>query len=113
MNQDFKQMLNDVYKLATARMVANPSETICSSMRMLMINKQITPETYDRVVEHFRTQRPTTELHPEFYFHYTYQKDLSTSLWWRNDDFKTGDVEIIFMRTQRILFLAKLIEITK
>jgi len=98
--------LNQLYVLLYEEVKNDKSFYICNEIEILLMRKLISEEEYYILREHFKSQRPTKKLHIEFYNHKSYNKDLKGSIsWWSS--FVLGKLE------QRLLFIQKLIEITK
>lgn len=74
-------------------------EGICNNINRLYHTGVFNPREYDILKEHFLSQRPTPELHPEYF-----DPTQTLSFWWSRD---------VFGWEQRKIFITKLIYLTK
>jgi|VirMetMinimDraft_7_1064189.scaffolds.fasta_scaffold38136_2 hypothetical protein len=98
--------LHELYKLLLGQMEEEATYDlkvfICLSIRELTISKD---EQY-ALIQHFKSQKPTQKRHSEFFNHPNFQGSYS---WWDNDTPEKAKESF----NQRILFIQKMIEITK
>ena len=76
---------------------------LCAWVAQIYREGFITRDEYYILVGHFLYQKPTPDLHPEFYSHKSY---TSFVWWWDNYNIKEAT-------QQRKLFIQKMIQITK
>jgi len=95
--------LNELYVLLYEQIQNKYHFYICNQIDVLLSKGIITETEHDFFLIHFESQRPTLELHTEFYDLECYNK---TSVVWFSD-FLDNATE------NRIKFIQKLIEITK
>ena len=98
--------LPECYKLVYQTIKANghknePQATIV----WLCFNNILTSAEYTKVLLHFRKNKPTATLHPEFYKHPYFGKNTKKQDWW---NFMCKET-----RQQQRLFIKKMIRITR
>jgi len=93
--------LTELYSIlhASMRDRASVNEDICNNINRLYHSGVFNPREYDILKEHFLSQRPTPELHPE-----DFDPNQTLSFWWPRN---------AIGRHKRKIFITKLIHLTK
>jgi len=106
--------LNEIYNIVLekhmerVRKFVYISPAICSSIQECYDDGKITLQEATFVGEHLNSQRPTRAVHPEFITPMYRLNTVERDYWWNDLDNNHADCT-----TQRILFLSKMIKITK
>jgi len=98
--------LSELYKLVlkTAKQNGQRNEPQATIV-WLCFNRYITGDEHQKILIHYRKNKPTPTLHPEFYSHIYFNKRKDKQDWWVYQCRET--------RQQQRLFLMKMARITR
>lgn len=114
--------LNKIYNVILERHMGRVkkfsyiSPAICSTIQECLEEKLLTQAEVDKVTKHLYSQKPSETINPEFLVSSSYDKrpvvnnniGKPNNYWWRDRGVNRNEVT-----TQRIMFLSKMIAITK
>src|SRR5690606_21176895 len=81
---DSPRSLHKLYKILYKKIKYKKElGSLCGCIYRMLYDKCITDVEYYKLLSHFKSQKPTEDLHSEFYYHFTYS---GQQFWWRHTE---------------------------